>query len=359
MMKTPKWKEFLKSESNKTELIKFILTEWQKDTYAHLLHNREIYFACENFCFLLTSEDGNITDSRPVPNLSSCQEEADTLIILHGIQASIEAEHENVSIIVQSPDTDVFLLLLAFCNKFKHPLYFDTGSANKRRMIHINTLSEKYEDIKDSILGLHAFTGCDVNSAFAQKGKKKPLKLLFKSPEFISTFKELGQNESMSDALHLKLEKFVCHLYGKPRYNSTNKLRYDIVRQKYLLKGQNLLSSVKGLDISLLPPCQQALKMHSLRANYQAMIWRQADIPQPDISEPLSHGWTKSDYGALSIDWCVDLFPQQLVDILDLNQNDNAGEEQAEYDSEEDIEEAESEKEDASNSESSSSDDDE
>ena len=33
-MKTPRvWKEFLKNEDNKKELISFILNEWQTDTY--------------------------------------------------------------------------------------------------------------------------------------------------------------------------------------------------------------------------------------------------------------------------------------------------------------------------------------
>ena len=126
-------------------------------------------------------------------NLSSGQEKADTLIILHGIFASKEAENEELNIIVRSPDTDVFLLLIAFCHKFKHQLYFDTGSANKRRMIHINTLCQIQRDIQESILGLHAFTDCDVNNTFAQKGKKKPLTLLLKRPEFMSAFTELGK----------------------------------------------------------------------------------------------------------------------------------------------------------------------
>ena len=144
-MRTPKvWKEFLKNEDNKIELINFILNEWQSDTYAHLLHNREVYFACDNLCFFLTSVDGKVNDLRSVTNLSSSQEEADTLIILHGIYATNEAENEDLDIIVRSPDTDVFLLLIAFCHKFKHPLYFDTGRANKRRMIHINTLCERH-----------------------------------------------------------------------------------------------------------------------------------------------------------------------------------------------------------------------
>ena len=108
----------------------------------------------------------------------------------------------------------------------------------------------------------------------------------------------------------------MCYLYGKPNYTSVNKLRFDIVRQKYLLKGPNPLSNSQGIDMSVLPPCQQALKMHSFRANYQALTWRQADLAHSEIPDPLLHGWIKSAAGVLSIDWCKDWFPQQLVDII-------------------------------------------
>ena len=91
---------------------------------------------------------------------------------------------------------------------------------------------------------------------------------------------------------------------------------FDLVRQKYILKGQNPLSSLHGLDINLLPPCQQALKMHIMRANYQAMIWRQAYIAHPDIPYRFGHGWTTSANEVLSIDLCKVLVPLQLVDIL-------------------------------------------
>ena len=53
-----------------------------------------------------------------------------------------------------------------------------------------------------------------------------------------------------------------------------------------------------------------------MRANYQAMIWRQAYIALPDIPQPSGYGWTLGANGVLSIDWCTDLVPQQLVDIL-------------------------------------------
>ena len=146
-------------------------------------------------------------------------------------------------------------------------LYFDTGNSNKRRIIHIQALCEKIKrEIQESILGLHAFTGCDSISAFVQKGKKKPLTLLLKHLEFVPAFKELGERDTLSQDMLLQLEIFVCHLY------------------------HSQLSYVHGLDISLLPPCQQALRMHIMRANYQAHIWKQAHTGHPDIPNPSGHG---------------------------------------------------------------------
>ena len=268
-------------------------------------------------CLLLTSMDGLSTDYMPIDCLSNRQEEADTLMILHGLNADAE-ENEDMDIIVRSPDTDVFLLLISFCNKFKHPLYFDTGHSNKRRMMHIQTLCEKYaKDIPDTILAYHALTGCDSTSAFLQKGKIRPLKLLLKTAEFVLAFTELGKHEIVSENVFHQIEVFVCHMYGgKPHERSVNKIRYDRARQKYCPQGKSPLSCLQGLDISLLPPCQQALRKHTMQANYQAMIWRQAYIAFPDIPHPSGHGWTLRSDDVLSIDWCTDPVPQQLVDIL-------------------------------------------
>ena len=60
-------------------------------------------------CFLLTSLDGYSTDSMPIDSLSNKHEEADTMIILHSMNADAE-ENEDMVIIVRSPDTDGFSL---------------------------------------------------------------------------------------------------------------------------------------------------------------------------------------------------------------------------------------------------------
>ena len=65
---------------------------------------------------------------------------------------------------------------------------------------------------------------------------------------------------------------------------------------------------------------QETLQFHSLRGNYQTLIWKQADIAQPDLPDPKEHGWKKDTNGVLSIQWCSELVSRQLADILPENQ---------------------------------------
>ena len=53
--------------------------------------------------------------SRPVQDLFSSQEEADTRMILHSLVS--KQPHVNIIIVVRSPDTDVFLLLMSYLLK--------------------------------------------------------------------------------------------------------------------------------------------------------------------------------------------------------------------------------------------------
>ena len=103
---------FLTNDENKKRLIALICHEWSSDAYAGLLKNRELYFVNEHECTLMTSEDGLTTDVRPVPELYSSQEEADTRIILH--LKYVNDHGRTKKVVIRSTDTDVFLLLLHF-----------------------------------------------------------------------------------------------------------------------------------------------------------------------------------------------------------------------------------------------------
>jgi len=80
-----------------------------------------------------------------VPELHSSQHEADTRIILHCLHAD-RTSPEPCSIVVSSPDTDVFVLLLYYAKDIKKSLLFQTGSGNKRRLIDIHAVVNRKHD---------------------------------------------------------------------------------------------------------------------------------------------------------------------------------------------------------------------
>ena len=53
------------------------------------------------------------------------------------------------------------------------------------------------------------------------------------------------------------LEEFICLLYGSRRVKKVDDLRHQLFQKTYQQKN-------KIIDLSLLPPCQQTLRLHSL-----------------------------------------------------------------------------------------------
>ena len=309
------FQKFLANDENKKQLIALIFNEWSSDSYAPLLQNKNLYFVCEEECFLLSSEDGVTTDSRPIHELRSSQEEADTRILLH---AKYVNDHQlSKRVIVRSTDTDVFLLLLHFSAQFANckNLIFDTGVGDKRRLIDINNLCLALgSTVATSLLGFHAFTGCDSTSAFVRQGKLKPFKILLKSEHFQAAFREMGIDHDLSKKNSDTLEAFTCNIYGS-KASSVNKVRFLQAKLKFQSKSSGLLSAKDNADLSLLPPCQTSLNLHMQRANYQALVWKKSLQAFPELPVPENHGW-KMGEGQLLIDWGDEMFPQELENIL-------------------------------------------
>ena len=162
----------------------------------------------------------------------------------------------------------------------------------------------------------HAFTCCDTTSAFVRKGKVTPLKLLKKHPEFLPTFHALGTSVDVADSVFEDLEKFTCLMYGS-KSADINSLRHEKFIERFSTKPGMVLTSYDGVDISLLPPCRESLRMHIRRANYQTLIWKKADDPTPSIPGPDGHGWTIDNNGQLEICWLAgNPMPQELEDVI-------------------------------------------
>ena len=233
------------------------------------IKGRCIYYVCAEEVTKLTSTDGITVTCCYERDLFSTQKEADGRIILHCLD--VPREHPEFTIIVRSPETKVFMLLIKFAQTIQQNVLFDTGVGKNRRLVDIKAVIDKHgADNCSSYLALHSMTGCDTTSVCIRRGKLGATKLMDKHPTFVQTFTSLGRNIILADSVITKLEHFVCAMYGYMQYTNINQLRYDMFRQKFQPKIGDTLSNYAGIDISLLPPCKASLLMHLKRANYQA-----------------------------------------------------------------------------------------
>ena len=90
------------------------------------------------------------------------------------------------------------------------------------------------------------------------------------------------------------------------------------------------------MDMSLLPPCQSALEMHTRRVNYQVFVWLRAHKNNPDLPDIEESGW-KIHGEEINYDWVKGdlIVPEQFVDILcDQNLKDDTQEDDSTVDEE-------------------------
>ena len=75
------------------------------------------------------------------------------------------------------------------------------------------------------------------------------------------------------------------------------------------------------MESAQLPPCEDTLKQHTCRANYQAAIWRRSLVNSPETpNHSQEHGWTTSEDGCLVINWMTGSpAPQVVLSLLSCN----------------------------------------
>ena len=120
-------------------------------------------------------------------------------------------------IMKNSPDTDVFLLLIYYYDLLPMATTFRTGRGASLRDINIRSCVEAIGvNRSKAILGFHTFTGCDQTSRFNKKSKSAWWKVFMEaSDKILQALTSLGENESLPslDTIEL-LENFVASLYG-------------------------------------------------------------------------------------------------------------------------------------------------
>jgi len=166
-------------------------------------------------------------------------------------------------------------------------MYQKCGTKARTRFLDITKLSNALgRSVCNALIGMHAFAGCDTISAFAGRGKMRALKQMKSDKAYQEAFTELGRSWEVSEELSEKLQD---HLPYVPSFHPHN----SVTR-----------SSVQGVqNWTQLPPCEDCLSMHILRANYQAAIWRRCLEPSPFVPSPTNCGWTTDENGNLVVEW--------------------------------------------------------
>ena len=198
-----KTKEFLSSAKTKEELTIYLS---EKLVREFLHQNKQSVVVYNNKCETnISNFDNNLR--------VYCHEDADTLIVLHGIDVAKRDPFQELYI--DCCDTDVFLLLLYYS-------VFITVFNGKNDCVDIGLLYEVLDKEKVRALpGFHAFTGCDQNGKFRGFSKETCWKTFIDSPEVVvKSFQELGSsNEHPSEEVIHGLLLFVLNLYCNKRPN--------------------------------------------------------------------------------------------------------------------------------------------
>ena len=262
----PNWKSFLRDNENKTELFGF-------------LADKIVMLCPDNVVIVTKGELALCNTTESLEGLCPCNhEEADTRIFLHALHA---VEKKNTSVLIKACDTDILAIgvgvFVTLQNAGLDELWIEFGHGKSIRWLSVHDLVKNLGPEKSiGILFFHAFTGCDVVSAFRGKGKKTAWQTWEVLPEVTHVVQKLSQYPPVMDDADLSmLEKFVITMYDK---NSTadgvDDARFDLFARKQR-------------SYNAIPPTRSSLAQHVKRATYQAAcVWSQATARQMHTESP-------------------------------------------------------------------------
>ena len=138
------------------------------------------------------------------------QKEADTLLLLHALTIDRDAE-----VVIDSPDTYVFLLMVQMCPSLPVATSFLTGKGKMKKKFAMQPIYDMLGPKRAStMLGFHACTGSDIYGRFASRTKEWCFEVFMScDDEILEALASLG---NIDPETCTQLERFVC--FTGPKY---------------------------------------------------------------------------------------------------------------------------------------------
>lgn len=205
---------------------------------------------------------------------------------------------------ILSDDTDVFVLLVywVYRNKIQATVQMERWDGT---VWDINATCAQLGSKCLQILGMHYLTGSDTTSYLYGKGKVSALKTL-KAGDFPGLYSALGEiNASNAELMDAGLA-FFCALYGQSQGTTMSVARYQLYTKK----------SCKRFKIMSLPPTEQNLFLHILRAHLQTILAKSADQQAPPELDITKFGWDIKDGVPVPTTSDKPPGPKELMDVV-------------------------------------------
>lgn len=276
-IEVPDWQTFFSNNKNKARLLRYIS---ERATHAHvnIPENVKLIVAGmseNNSTTILSSKESTKT----LAELELCHHnEADTMIFAI-IQFLTTLKYKRI--IIEANDTDIFVLSLYFkCRLDVQEIWirrFDVFLPI-HTILSLMSVSQSEQYVSGMLLSAYAITGCDTVSFIFRRGKTNVLRTCLKHLDnnSLKGLIEDPRTENFKNSARL----FFKMLYNRPSFSGDlNALR------------PYLLPTCKS-DIRNLPPTEDAFSQHNLRAAFQLLIWRNANIVCPELPPPTNFGWT-------------------------------------------------------------------
>lgn len=226
--------------------------------------------------------------------VKQAKEDADHLIVT----TAIEAEQEHDCVVLVGEDTDLLIMLTAIASQSANIFFLKPGKGNiPNHLFSVSSFTHS-KCVKNCLLFLHAFSGCDTTSALYRQGKKKFVKLMVQNPELLEVAEVFMSKDAHPDSLLDAGQKFLVALYGGKSGETLNVLRFQLFAKSLLKTNFNLAS---------LPPTPEAAHQHCLRTYLQVQTWLGYEL------NPLSWGWKNTKIGVAPVTTQKQPAPQSLL----------------------------------------------
>ncbi len=151
------FKKFLSNGKNKEFLIEFFFQHLKQIKNLHgKLTNLTVFVTHGKHCHQIYANTQEEMQIEECLELFCDHEEADTCLLLHAQNSAVT--HNNI--VIRSPDTDVFILLLGHKPEIRASLFFQTGVGNKRRILAIDNIYNSLgPELCSALISFHAFLG--------------------------------------------------------------------------------------------------------------------------------------------------------------------------------------------------------